>query len=75
MTDLHQKIEDSFKLQGMMETLGARLLSVKNGEVQIELSYDKKLGQQQGYLHAGAISGESRKTVALMQATMVNVRV
>ncbi|WP_321397504.1 PaaI family thioesterase [Emcibacter sp.] len=138
MTDLKKRIEDSFILQGLMETFGARLLSVKDGEVQIELPYAKSLTQQQGFLHAGAvtsiadsacgyaaltkapegcdivsaefkinmlrpaigekfiatgtvenagrnltvcrgevvaISGETRKLVALMQATMVNVRV
>jgi uncharacterized protein (TIGR00369 family) len=46
----------SFKSQGLMTTLGARLVSVTDGEVQIELPYSQKLSQQHGYIHAGALT-------------------
>lgn len=137
MTNIRDRIETSFTAQGLMHTLGAHLLSVQDGEVQIELPYSTTLSQQLGYVHAGAItsvvdsacgyaaltkapaghevvtaefktnfarpaigerfiatgrvetagktltvcrgevvaiSGESRKVVALMQATIVNVK-
>ena len=138
MTDIQDRIQNSFNTQGLMKTLGARLLSVQEGEVQIELPFSTTLSQQHGYIHAGvttaivdnacgfaaltkapagyeivsadfkmnmirpaigelfiatgrvesagkmltvcrgevvAISGDSRKVVALMQATMVNVKI
>jgi uncharacterized protein (TIGR00369 family) len=56
MNDIRERIEVSFKSQGLMATLGARLVSVADGEVQIELPYSEKLSQQHGYVHAGAIT-------------------
>lgn len=54
MPDLHKRITDSFNAQGLMLTLGARLLHVTEGEVQIELLFSSRLSQQHGYVHAGA---------------------
>jgi uncharacterized protein (TIGR00369 family) len=56
MNDLQERIAVSFKAQGLMATLGARLVSVADGEVQIELPFSGQLSQQHGYLHAGAIT-------------------
>lgn len=39
-----------------MQTLGARLVSVAPGLVQIELDFSPGLTQQHGYLHAGILS-------------------
>ncbi len=39
-----------------MSTLGAQIVSIGDGEVQIELPFSAKLSQQHGYLHAGAIT-------------------
>jgi uncharacterized protein (TIGR00369 family) len=39
-----------------MATLGAQIVSVAEGEVQIALPFSAKLSQQHGYLHAGAIT-------------------
>jgi uncharacterized protein (TIGR00369 family) len=39
-----------------MATLGARIISVTEGEVQIELPFSARLSQQHGYLHAGALT-------------------
>ena len=50
------RIADSFQLQGMMATLGAKLVLVADGEVHIELPYARHLSQQHGYIHAGAIA-------------------
>lgn len=54
MSDLHQRIADSFQAQGLMATLGASLALVAEGEVHIALPFSTTLSQQHGYLHAGA---------------------
>jgi uncharacterized protein (TIGR00369 family) len=56
MNDIQGRIAVSFKSQGLMVTLGAQLVSVADGEVQIELPFSEKLSQQHGYVHAGAIT-------------------
>jgi len=56
MNDIQERIAVSFKSQGLMATLGAQLVSVADGEVQIELPFSEKLSQQHGYVHAGAIT-------------------
>lgn len=56
MTDIRERITASFASQGLMSTLGAQLVSVTEGEVQIELPFSEKLSQQHGFVHAGAIT-------------------
>ena len=56
MNSLHDRISASFKLQGLMTTLGAELVSVTDGEVHIALPFSEQLSQQHGYIHAGAIT-------------------
>ena len=53
---LHDRIAQSFNRQGLMQTLGARLLSVQPGEVQIELPCQPQVSQQQGFVHGGAVA-------------------
>lgn len=52
--DFEAKIRASFKRQLIMETMGARLLTVEPGLVQIELPFSSKLTQQHGFMHAGS---------------------
>lgn len=56
MSDIEERIATSFASQGLMHTLGARLALVADGEVHIALPYSKHLCQQQGFMHAGAIT-------------------
>jgi uncharacterized protein (TIGR00369 family) len=56
MNDLEERITLSFNSQGLMATLGAHLVSVADGEVQIELPFSKHISQQHGFVHAGAIT-------------------
>jgi len=56
MNDIQERVAASFKSQGLMATLGAQLVSVADGEVQIALPFSTKLSQQHGYVHAGAIT-------------------
>lgn len=55
-TLLHDRIADSFQRQRLLQTLGARLLRVADGEVDIELPWSEAVQQQHGFVHAGAIA-------------------
>ena len=48
-----QRIRESFDKQAFMKLLGAELVHVATGEVDIALPFDAKLTQQHGFLHAG----------------------
>lgn len=56
MSNPIERIATSFAAQSMMETLGAKLTLVADGEVHIDLPFSKHLLQQRGYAHAGAIT-------------------
>ena len=49
-------VHDSFARQPAMATLGARLVRVGPGEVDIGLPFAAALCQQNGFLHAGVIA-------------------
>jgi uncharacterized protein (TIGR00369 family) len=53
---LHDRIAESFGRQRLLATLGARLLRVADGEVDIELPWSEAIQQQHGFVHAGAIA-------------------
>lgn len=50
------RVRASFAAQPMMRTLGARIIRVAPGAVQIELPFNPALTQQDGFIHAGAIT-------------------
>jgi len=50
------RVRASFERQELMTTLGARLVRVSRGEVEIEAPFDPRLTQQHGYIHAGVIT-------------------
>jgi uncharacterized protein (TIGR00369 family) len=50
----HARVFDTFARQRFMVLLGARLLSVAPGAVEIELPIRRELEQQHGFAHAGA---------------------
>lgn len=54
-TALFDRVNDSFKRQGMMQHLGARLVRVATGEVEFALPKSDKVAQQQGSFHGGAL--------------------
>lgn len=56
MTEIEQRVTGSFAAQGLMETLGAELVQVADGEVHIAMPYSRRLSQQHGFLHAGAVT-------------------
>lgn len=49
-------VRESFGRQAFMATLGARLLRIEPGEVEIEFAHRAELTQQHGFLHAGAVA-------------------
>jgi uncharacterized protein (TIGR00369 family) len=55
-TPLHDRVSESFQRQRLLSTLGARLLRVADGEVDIELPWSEAIQQQHGFVHAGAIA-------------------
>ena len=54
--DFETRCRSSFEKQRFMETLGARLVAIRPGEVIIELPFGGHLTQQHGFLHAGAVT-------------------
>src|SRR4051812_48003824 len=53
---MEARVRESFGRQAFMATLGARLVHVAPGEVDVELPFDERLTQQDGFLHAGAVA-------------------
>jgi uncharacterized protein (TIGR00369 family) len=51
-----ERVRSSFAKQGLMTTLGATLVSVSPGMVEIALTPRPAVSQQHGFVHAGAIS-------------------
>jgi uncharacterized protein (TIGR00369 family) len=51
--DFAERVRRSFALQAIMQTIGAVMTGVLPGQVEIELPYDSKLTQQDGFIHAG----------------------
>ena len=49
------RVQDSLDRQGMMRHLGARLLRVEPGLVELSLPYSDKVSQQQDGFHGGAM--------------------
>jgi uncharacterized protein (TIGR00369 family) len=54
-SELFRRIETSFLRQGMMQHLGARLVSVEPGVCVIALPHSERVTQQQGGFHGGAM--------------------
>ena len=54
--DYANRVAQSFAEQAIMETLGAELVAVSPGRVEIMLPYNSRLTQQDGFIHAGVSS-------------------
>ncbi len=48
-----EKVRESFARQSVMALIGAKLVRVEPGKVDIKLPYRRDLTQQNGFLHAG----------------------
>ena len=54
--EFENRVRHSFSLQTVMATIGARLVRVEPGEIEIEMAFRPDLSQQHGYLHAGIVT-------------------
>ncbi len=54
--DAATRVAASFDKQGLMHTLGAMLGRVEPGAVEISLPVAAHIGQQHGFVHAGAVA-------------------
>ena len=54
--DYKSRIAQSFAVQAIMQTIGASLLEVRPGQVEIGLPFDQRLTQQDQFIHAGVSS-------------------
>jgi uncharacterized protein (TIGR00369 family) len=54
--DLEARIRAGFEAQAIMRTLGAELTGLAPGQARIEMPFNAAFGQQDGFLHAGAIT-------------------
>ena len=50
------RVRASFAAQGLMVTLGASLVRVSPGQVEISLPASRAVSQQHGFVHAGALA-------------------
>jgi len=55
-TGCEERIRSSFAKQGLMSTLGATLVTVAPGRVEVALRPHPGISQQHGFVHAGAVS-------------------
>ena len=51
-----KKVRDSFGRQLFMSTIGAEMISVGSGRVEIGFLFNSRLTQQNGFVHAGAVT-------------------
>ena len=56
MGSMEQRIRDSFGKQDFTKTIGAELVSVAPGSVEVRLAVRSGLLQQHGFVHAGVVS-------------------
>ena len=54
--EVEQRVRTSFARQGLMGTLGAELIGVRPGSVEIAIRPDPAISQQHGFVHAGAVT-------------------
>jgi uncharacterized protein (TIGR00369 family) len=54
--DFEHKVRESFSRQKLMHTIGATIAKVEPGLVEIRLSYNETLTQQNGFMHGGIIT-------------------
>lgn len=54
--DFERDVRASFDRQAVMKLMGAELVHIATGEIDIELPFRVELTQQHGYLHAGVVT-------------------
>ncbi|MGD8191384.1 PaaI family thioesterase [Brevibacillus ginsengisoli] len=54
--DFESAVQTEFEMQAFMKLIGAKLVKIAPGEVEILLPFREDLTQQNGYLHAGIVT-------------------
>jgi uncharacterized protein (TIGR00369 family) len=65
------RVRASFERQTFMATIGARLVRVAPGEVDIELAVRNDLVQQHGFLHAGVLASAADSACGYAALTLM----
>jgi uncharacterized protein (TIGR00369 family) len=55
MTEIEQRISESFQRQGMTQNLGFEFIKAEKGKVEFAMPRSEKVLQQQGAFHGGAL--------------------
>lgn len=66
-----QRVRESFGRQPAMTLIGAQLLRVAPGEVEIVLPYRREITQQHGFVHAGVIGAALDSACGYAALTMM----
>jgi uncharacterized protein (TIGR00369 family) len=69
--DFAARVERSFARQTMMATIGASLLRVAPGEVDIALAVAPHIFQQHGFIHGGAITSVADSAAGYAALTLM----
>ena len=72
--DAEARVRQSFARQAYMETLGAEVVHVDEGEVDIALPFSERLVQQDGFLHAGVVAGATDSACGYAALTRMDAR-
>jgi uncharacterized protein (TIGR00369 family) len=70
--DNELRVRRSFARQTYMTAIGAELVRVAVGEVDIALPFSDRLTQQDGYLHAGVVAGAADSACGYAALTMMD---
>ena len=65
------RVEQSFARQGLMASLGATLIAVAPGQVEIALAASPGIAQQHGFIHAGALAAVADSAAGYAALTLL----
>ena len=69
--DYDARVRRNFASQQAMATLGVSLTRVEPGTLELQMPYDAKFSQQNGFLHAGAVSAVLDTACGLASYTLM----
>ncbi|MCR6734523.1 MAG: PaaI family thioesterase [Afipia sp.] len=72
--DYDARVRRTFTNQPAMATLGISLARIEPGTLELQMPYDAKFSQQNGFLHAGAISTALDTACGLASYTLMPAR-
>ena len=70
-SDYEARVRRNFAGQQAMATLGVSLTRIEPGSLELQMPYDAKFSQQNGFLHAGAVSAALDTACGLASYTLM----